>query len=273
MFTILTSKRTITQPFPTKGIDRNLGLGGALRAVGVTLALLGNGFVSLAYSQTKPTTEQLSRQDKANYHSTLYKNYHTEGKLPELAAQASTGTVEVTASLGPPFRIGNPNAPYSGYPNQYLKEISSSSEAVLIGRVRGGLSHLTQDEDFIFTDYDFVVEEVIKHDPRGPIQSGATVTITRPGGTMKLHGRIVRAIDGRFAPFHAGGRYLLFLRFIPETQAYRALADRSFELVDEGPRRGANILAPRPPWINLESASDPASFLAEVRLAAREAGH
>ncbi len=78
-----------------------------------------------------------------------------------------------------------------------------------------------------------------------------------------MNGRNVRAIERTFLPFHEGGRYLLFLFFVPATGAYQAFNDESFELLEHGVR------SPRPnfPYVDLKTRRDPQVFLAEVRAA------
>jgi hypothetical protein len=237
----------------------------------LSLVLLLLGVPALLLSQASPTPQgEMSAAEKAAYHGKLYKNYRTGKNLRELAAKGS-GDVVVTATVLRGIGGGDPNAPRSPYPNSYLKEIAWKADAVVVVVMRTSFANLTEDGDFIFTDCQMTVEEVIKDNPAAPLHPTQEITVTRPGGTlMPSRGRTVQAVDPRFPPFHHGQRFLLFLRYIPVTGAYRALADWSFELVGEGPRRGAHILAPRPPWTTLENASDPNAFVTEVRMAVRE---
>ena len=77
------------------------------------------------------------------------------------------------------------------------------------------------------------VDEVLKYNSAAPIQAKGKITITRPGGTILLNGRVVEAVDESFQPLRKKGQYLLFLHFIPSTGGYQALNSKaSFQLDD-----------------------------------------
>ncbi|HXG66045.1 MAG TPA: hypothetical protein VNO70_13165 [Blastocatellia bacterium] len=122
-------------------------------------------------------------------------------------------------------------------------------------------SQLTEDEDFIFTDCDVSVEDILKDNPVKSIKPGDNITITRPGGTVKLKGRVVRAIDTSFRSFEIGGRYILFLRFIPSTETYKAFSNGSFQLRDNHITKLTNEAL----WDEKERENDATAFLTEVR--------
>jgi hypothetical protein len=213
---------------------------------------------------------QLSAAQKAEQHSKLYENYRTGKDLRQLASQGTQGVVEVHATTLPGYRVGRSDESSSGYPAPYLKEIAYRADAVVVCVVQDSVSHLTDDGGFVFTDHEVLVEEVLKDNPRSPAKENQTMTITRPGGAMTINGRLVKGVDDRFPVFPRGGRYLLFLKEVPTTGSYRALADWSFELVEAGPQRGARLVAPSP-RLNIQSAGDAGRFLAEARLAVQEA--
>lgn len=85
-------------------------------------------------------------------------------------------------------------------------------------------SDLTAKETFIFTDYTLLVEGVLKNNPAAELNPGDSIIVTRPGGTLILDGRKVKAVDGDYPPLRMAGRYLLFLRFISQTGAYSGLS-------------------------------------------------
>ncbi len=120
------------------------------------------------------------------------------------------------------------------YPDPYLQSIAQGADAVLVGVLKGKASFLTKDRDFIFTDFQMEVEEVIKNNPAAPLSLGSEITVTRPGGTLEISGREVRAVVGSFKPFQLGGKYVLFLEYVRTTGAYCAHAEESFQLLPEG---------------------------------------
>ncbi|MGH9940832.1 MAG: hypothetical protein ACRD9R_00545 [Pyrinomonadaceae bacterium] len=99
-----------------------------------------------------------------------------------------------------------------------------------MGIVNDKSSHLTEAENFIFTDLDMKVEEILKANPSTPLSISESVTVTRDGGAVTLNGRTFRASRDDFEPMLVGKRYLLFLRLVPETGSYLAYGNGSFQL-------------------------------------------
>ncbi len=116
----------------------------------------------------------------------------------------------------------------------------------------------------MFTDFRINVLEVIKDNAKAPIGIGSDITVTRPGGTLEIAGKEVRAVDDSFKPFQLGGQYVLFLEYIPATGAYRAYADQSFQLLPDG---GIAKLTTSQAIKLAESRGDAQRFLNEVRAA------
>lgn len=94
---------------------------------------------------------------------------------------------------------------------------------------------MIEEGTFTFTDYEVSVQEIIKSNSAGLVTSG-TFTTTRSGGSVKLNGHVVHAIDRREEPLKIGSQYIFFLRLIPDTGAYRpagnSLNEDTFELSD-----------------------------------------
>jgi hypothetical protein len=122
-------------------------------------------------------------------------------------------------------------------PADFFTTLARASDAIILGRVTQKTSQLTEDNTFIFTDYDVLVSEVIKSNVAG-LGSGTVITVTRPGGKVLLEGVIVTASIDTLLPFSINeGDMVLFLRFIPETGAYEAAKDHgSFELRNDSVR-------------------------------------
>ena len=132
------------------------------------------------------------------------------------------GTI-IMAGLGP--------VPEPKPPEQVLSELTNESDAVIKGMVISKTSQITEDDGFIFTDYDVLVTEVLRDNPVASIESGKSITVTRPGGKVTKDGIVVKAIDRKFLPLSPNTQVLLFLKFIPETGAYKPTrATGSFQL-------------------------------------------
>jgi hypothetical protein len=162
-------------------------------------------------------------------HAKRYKGYKSGKKLRDLTA--ATGDVMLRRGVG--TQGGDPGeAPFDF--QKFLQEMAGEADAVVIGTVRDKSSQLTEDEDYVFTDYDMTVAEVLKDNAAAPIQPNKGIVVTRPGGTILLDGRIVEALDESFQPLRKKNQYLLFLRFIPSTGAYEALNSKAgFRIGDD----------------------------------------
>ena len=88
-------------------------------------------------------------------------------------------------------------------------------------------SQLTEDGDFVFTDYEVNIEDVLKDNEFAHLIPNINLTLTQPGGKVRLGGYIIEAEDASFRPLVIGGRYTLFLKFIPATGAYASLNSKS----------------------------------------------
>jgi hypothetical protein len=191
-----------------------------LKIVGLATLLLfsiGAGKIILSkhgdpQTQTKADEEATPIQEgvmtqKQREHSKLYKQYSGRRNISELVTKEVDFKIVVKSEPQPAF----------------MQDLACEADAVIIGAIQSKSSQLTEDKNFIFTDYDLVVEEVLKDNFSSPINPGATITVTRPGGAIKLKSKIVRATDESFKPFAIDGHYLLFLRYLPASNSYQAV--------------------------------------------------
>lgn len=164
---------------------------------------------------------------KQKKHSKIFKGYKQRAKIRNLIDKQ--GDVKIIEM------VGNVIAPLSFNLDTYLQELSCESNAVVVGTVKSKASQINDDGTFLFTDYGFIVEDILKNNAVAPINTINDITITRTGGAVKLNGHTVRAIDYREVPLVEGEHYLLFLKFVPETGAYKSLDstrnDDSFQIL------------------------------------------
>lgn len=199
--------------------------------------------------------------ERQHRHSQLYIGYRqlTENlsrnkSITELAA-SNGKVVERRISPGLVGRIGEPETP-----EYFLAELRRQSDAIIQGRVQKKVSQITDDDSFVFTDYDVVVKEIFKNNEVNPINVGGTITITHPGGKVLLGGVIVKAIDENFKPLPSDNDIVMFLTFILETKAYKATQyTGSFELDRDVLRPLTGVAFP----VNIPRNTD--SFLQTVR--------
>lgn len=163
--------------------------------------------------------------DKQKEHSKLYKSYGRGKKLREMKGEG-----EVGYRVGVPLQTITPGPPPSYY--QFISKLVCDADAVVIAEVKNKTSLLTDTEDFIFTDYELSVSEVLKDNSNAHISPNDVITTTRPGGTVQLNdGRTATIQLDSVPPFKVGSKYLLFLQYLPATGAYKAFtSEGSYEL-------------------------------------------
>lgn len=202
--------------------------------------------------------------EKQKKHGKIYHGYEgvTRGRrIAELIREK--GDVELRGPLSEVPRVVPP-PPLS----EILARVTCESDAVIIGTVRGRSSHLMEGGTFLFSDYEIVVDEALKNSLASAPAPASTITVTRAGGAVLLNGRFVRAIDWEMAPLEVGERYLLYLKYLPETGAYRptygtALLEDTFHLDGE---RAAQVSRRRLP-LGWEQTAELNEFMVQVRSA------
>jgi hypothetical protein len=117
--------------------------------------------------------------------------------------------------------------------DQYLNKLACRSDTVVRGMIRQKSSQLTEEKDFVFTDYELSVEEVLKNSSSGAISPYDFIVVNRPGGTVNFSGRIIHVRDEMAQPLEVGARYVLLLRFVPEAKVYQTLRGKGVFLLRE----------------------------------------
>jgi hypothetical protein len=161
---------------------------------------------------------QTELEQKRIEHSKLYQKYTGIGDLRSAAAK-SNGDVEVLSGAGQ--KIFFPNDPPTQL-SDFVATMAHRADLIVIGKVNDQKSFLTEQGTFVFTDYTFTVEQVLKNNPNALLQPSGGIVVTRPGGIIQLNGRNIKASDESLASFETGKHYLLFLNYIPTTGAYKA---------------------------------------------------
>jgi hypothetical protein len=168
----------------------------------------------------------VTAQQQHETHSQLFRGQNLE-TIPDILAKTS-GDIYLRYDQPTGFPMAPLNPP--AYPPYPLVAFACTSDAVVIATAQTGESHLTSDQRFVYTDWKFAVEQVLKDNLRSPIAAGSALIVTRSGGKLEMNGRKIYANDVGFKDFKSGGRYLLFLDFIPQTRAYKAKEEKSFSL-------------------------------------------
>ena len=191
----------------------------------VFLVLLGS-LLSVS-GQTQPQDpSSVTPEKRHEIHSKIFHVYWRE-TIPQLLANRS-GDLYLEDSKSPGYTVMPLNTP--AYPPYALGMFACSSDAVVLATAQTSISHLTADQKFVYTDWTFTIEQVLKDNAKSHVPGGMTILVTRPGGTVEINNRKIYATDHNFKDFKASSRYLLFLEFIPETGAYKADGEESFLL-------------------------------------------
>lgn len=202
--------------------------------------------------------------EKQKKHSKIFKGFGEvmPGKrLPEAAAEQG-GELNLYMS------VGHVIYPRDAKADDYLREMTCRADAVLIGSVQSKSSHLIDEGTFVFTDYEVAVIEALKDNAAAPITADTSITYTGPGGAVELDGKTIRAVDARHEPLQVGASYLLYLKYIPETDSYRAYGGR--EAYGDAYRLSEGVVtqaSDRPLPFGGGGRGDAAAFLSAARSA------
>lgn len=230
------------------------------------IALMGSAPCLRAYpqqvAQDDPCSATYHMTEKLRADSRVHKEYGL-GPEKNLCRLVEGSPAPVLVEVGGLRELPAMSPTSQGYPNWFLRIFAHEADAVIVGVVKSSSSALIEDGSFIFTDAQVEVQEVIKDNLAAPIPRNTEITVTRPGGTIILKGKEVRAVDVEFDAFQVNGRYVLFLTFIHESGSYRAFSERSFQLLP----RIATKVTRKPALVLPQSHNDPQAFVNEVRAA------
>jgi hypothetical protein len=97
------------------------------------------------------------------------------------------------------------------------------ADLVVEASTTNGRSFLDASETHIYTDYAFVVAEVMKNMERPDLRAGSAITVRRESGTVYIDGRLAVSVENGFPDFDEADRYILFLKYSPRDKVYSVL--------------------------------------------------
>jgi hypothetical protein len=207
--------------------------------------------------------------EKEKVYSRKYRNYTnpkyriTEGiRLAE--QQGFNGVIDRTIITEPNTGFTRLNA------TEFLRYLACSSDAIIFGSPTSKTAHLTEDESWVYTEYDFLVKEILKNNSIAPTEKGQSIQVTRTGGLIKLDNYTLRFKNDGIQQLKRNKDYLLFLRFVPETNGYM-VASMFGDFIFEGNR--FNSLSKTPIPKKLIRDSDFQTLLNNVFNATRSGCH
>jgi hypothetical protein len=205
---------------PVKQAAERLGVGRGRHRSGVimtwkfirlTVLLCVTFVVALFLAQPVTVSGQakaLTRSQKLKAHAKLYAHYQ-DGR--SLRATHTSRIIE------PGIVIETPSSPET-----FVQQRLCSADAVLLGDIEAAEGAFSEDESFIYTDYSLRVVEVIGTPRAGVLKSGDSIQVTRPGGTVLVDGVPHSVTVGDAPALRLGGRYLMALMYLPDTDSYRS---------------------------------------------------
>jgi hypothetical protein len=216
----------------------------------VLAAAIATGFVATFMTSTQgqkksndePTIVQkgqVTEKERA-YSQELKKLYpdRSARKLSDVIqfSRSRGNSQEIGVGIGIPDTVMVDDVPFPTK-TQFLQDLSCGADAVVSGSVKSKSAHMTEDETFIFTEYEFSIKDVLKDNAASPIKVKEGIHVTRPGGLISLDGQVIRANDLSYEPLQPGKEYLLFLRFVPAANGYFVSSpDGDFALTDRSVR-------------------------------------
>ncbi|WP_348261561.1 hypothetical protein P8935_17375 [Telmatobacter sp. DSM 110680] len=178
--------------------------------------------------QAKSPSENGNAERVAKIHSQLWHN-EEPGETIAKRLQKTTGIVTV---INDDDRVENDGAHaiQPPYPPIRMVEFACQSDAVVVARAESSVSHMTADLDFIYSEWKVRISSVLQDNRKSPIFVSSEISVVRAGGLLTINGRSVIGKEWNFPQFQPGDEYLLYLKYIPETGFYKAIAGRSFDL-------------------------------------------
>jgi hypothetical protein len=107
--------------------------------------------------------------------------------------------------------------------SQRYHDLACKAHVIAVGQIAQSKSHLSSSGTGIYTDFAFVIDDLLKDNMLSPLQSKRSIVVTRPGGAVKIDGEPV-SLDVKVYPaLVPNTTYLLFLCYIPASSSYVAV--------------------------------------------------
>jgi len=190
------------------------------------------GFAANSKSQSMSDTELIARL-KAN--QARFAEWERGGDLRERANRLGKDITANPVVKETSIKCDScPNPDARNHPE--VKLAANKSDLVAVGHIIRNISSLTDSGAFIFTDSEFVVDEIWKDSkkdsPHHSIKIGDEVTITSPGGTVISDGHKITAQPTNLIPLKLNHSYLVYLRYLQDSRSYIAVGLDGFDVTE-----------------------------------------
>jgi hypothetical protein len=159
---------------------------------------------------------QLTAPDVHKMHAKLFDEPTGRGSLLARASREGDLRITIFSEVGLLSANANPSPDLA-----FVQSITCGADAVVIGALESSQSFLTENQEWIFTDNSVSVREILKDNAAHPLAPDSTIIIARSGGSIDTpDGHHIVVADPSYPPLHAGGTYVLALRYVPSTGQY-----------------------------------------------------
>jgi hypothetical protein len=192
------------------------------------LYVLALAFSALTLSGQSKNPDESADERRARVHSQFWENNEVIGTIPQLLAEKTGIVTRVDDEDGRENDIAHQIQP--PYALVRMIEFACMSDAVVVGIPESGVSHMTTNLHFIYSELQLRITRVLQDNPKSPLIRSKRIPVVRAGGILTINRRLVIGQELHFPQFQPGDKYLLYLKYIPETGFYKAMAGRSFNL-------------------------------------------
>lgn len=200
-------------------------------AISVAALIMLSPSVLLAQVDLAQADSSSLRESNSQYFHEYFSLPNIDNRISAIPADAPQSSRRIVVAHSQPQWKPSGGVRVSGR-GDYLASLSANSELIIVGEPISRYSAITNDHGFVFSDYVVAVDRVIKNDGQ-PVLAGMNIVVARAGGEITYRGCSVRGIDPEFHLFQLNRQYVFFLKLLPNNQAYKVTADRSF-LFDGG---------------------------------------
>lgn len=190
------------------------------------------------------------------------KLFQAEGRRKKLSSLPDGFTIYIPAEqpdMPTQVEINN-----SALKQTWFQSMVCDADLIIMAVPAKSTTQITEAGDYIFTDYELIVGEVIR-DVSAAVRTRSLVTLTSPGGSVILKGKRYRVLDQSFGRLEGGRTYLLFLKFNAQGSTYQS-ASKYATFTLNGDRLEPVAKGTTPYWF--EGLENSTSFISNLRFVA-----
>lgn len=136
--------------------------------IGTVAALVALGVAPLMAQQ-----QQKSESEVENVHKRLFH----KGPVDEIPYMLSRGTGDLHLAC---VFASDQHVKDDRTPAEHLRDVVSQTDLAVVAKAGTHTTHITENNDFLYSDWNFSVEEVVKNNVKAPVALGATIRVARP---------------------------------------------------------------------------------------------